>query len=83
MKVKVFFKRVGGINLNKEREWVRGTSEDEILQQSFRLSMMNGVFVIKKEEQKSCNPEPCMVPRPQRYVVLGQQDHIPRKESLG
>ena len=83
MTVKVFFKMVGGINLNKEREWVRGTSEDEILQQSFRLSMMNGVFVIKKEEQKSCNPEPCMVPRPQRYVVLGQQDHIPRKESLG
>lgn len=56
--------------------------EDEIFQQNFRLSIMNGVFVIKKEGKKSCNPEPCMVPRPQKYVVLGQQDHIPRKESL-
>ena len=60
-----------------------GTSEDETFQQNFRVSIMNGVFVTKKEwQKKSFNPEPCMVPRQQRCVVPGQQDHIPRKESL-
>lgn len=29
-----------------------GTSEDETFQQNFRLSIMNGVFVTKKEWQK-------------------------------